>query len=176
MIRNHWTSLSEARVMIESFKDDHNHRHSSFGSAGLLRDVAYVQRHEPVCNRTPGLWRSWLVVVLQMMPAQEAVRMRAFPARFHSGVRYWTVLDEGLAVVGEADAFLRPVRFGRDGSELTAGRMRPGSRCSCGDWLAPARPWHDGVPALGLFFTRLRHAGPQAWWCRLSTATRSSGV
>ena len=27
--RNHWTSLLEARVVIEEFKDDHNHRHSS---------------------------------------------------------------------------------------------------------------------------------------------------
>ncbi|MCJ0981029.1 integrase core domain-containing protein, partial [Rhodococcus sp. ARC_M12] len=31
--RNHWTSLLEARVVIEDFKDDHNHRHrhSSLG-------------------------------------------------------------------------------------------------------------------------------------------------
>jgi integrase/recombinase XerD len=34
--------------------------------------------------------------------------MRAFPVRLPS--RYWTVLDEDLAVVGEADAFLRHVR------------------------------------------------------------------
>jgi len=31
-------------------------------------------------------------------------------------VRYWTVLDDELAVVEDADAFLRHVRFGRDGS------------------------------------------------------------
>ncbi|MEV8236829.1 transposase [Rhodococcus sp. NPDC077669] len=31
--RNHWTSLLEARVVIENSKDDHNHRHrhSSIG-------------------------------------------------------------------------------------------------------------------------------------------------
>ena len=31
--RNHWTSLLEARVVIEDFKDHHNHRHrhSSLG-------------------------------------------------------------------------------------------------------------------------------------------------
>ncbi|QSE86370.1 integrase core domain-containing protein [Rhodococcus koreensis] len=31
--RNHWTSLLEARVVVEDFKDDHNHRHrrSSLG-------------------------------------------------------------------------------------------------------------------------------------------------
>ena len=44
--------------------------------------------------------------------------MRAFPVRLPSGARYWTVLDENLAVVVEADVFLRHVRFGRDGSEL----------------------------------------------------------
>ena len=44
--------------------------------------------------------------------------MRAFLVRLPSGVRYWTVLGEDLAVVAEADAFLRHVRFGRDGSEL----------------------------------------------------------
>jgi len=38
--------------------------------------------------------------------------MRAFPVRLPSGARYWTVLDDDLAVVAEADAFLRhvPVR------------------------------------------------------------------
>ena len=45
--------------------------------------------------------------------------MRAFLVRLPSGVRYWTVIDEDLVVSGEADAFLRHVRFGRDGSELT---------------------------------------------------------
>jgi integrase/recombinase XerD len=45
--------------------------------------------------------------------------VRAFPVRLPSGVRYWTVLNEDQAVVAEADAFLRHVRFGRDGSELT---------------------------------------------------------
>jgi integrase/recombinase XerD len=47
------------------------------------------------------------------------MRVRAFPVRLPSGVRYWTVIDEDLAVVGEVDAFLGYVRFGRDGSELT---------------------------------------------------------
>lgn len=45
--------------------------------------------------------------------------MRAFLVRLPSGARYWTVLDKDLAVVGEADAFLRHLRFGRDCSELT---------------------------------------------------------
>jgi len=45
--------------------------------------------------------------------------VRAFAVRLPSGDRYWTVLDDELCVVPEADAFLRQVRFGRDGSELT---------------------------------------------------------
>ena len=45
--------------------------------------------------------------------------MRAFVVRLPSGARYWTVLDEDLAVVPVADGFLRQVRFGRDGAEST---------------------------------------------------------
>jgi hypothetical protein len=61
----------------------------------------------------------WLVVVHGSCHEIEVWRLRAFLVRLPSGVRYWTVLDEDLVVVGEADAFLRQVRFGRDGSELT---------------------------------------------------------
>jgi hypothetical protein len=43
--------------------------------------------------------------------------MRAFPVRLPAGARYWTVLDEDLAVVAVADSFLRQVRFGRGGAE-----------------------------------------------------------
>jgi integrase/recombinase XerD len=45
--------------------------------------------------------------------------VRAFLVRLLSGVRYWTVLDEDLSVVDDADAFLRHVWLGRDGAELT---------------------------------------------------------
>ena len=45
-----------------------------------------------------------------------------------SGEQYWTVLDDDLGVVAEADAFLRHVRFGRDGSELTTKSYAGGSR------------------------------------------------
>ena len=88
--------------------------------------------------------------------------MRAFPVRLPSGVRYWTVLDEGLSVVGEADAFLRHVRFGRDGSELTT-RAYAGGIALFLRWCARSgRHWHGGVEHLGLFITWLRHAGAQA--------------
>ena len=88
--------------------------------------------------------------------------MRAFLVRLPSGARYWTVLDEDLAVVDDADAFLRHVRFGRDGSELTT-RSYAGGIALFLRWCArTGRHWHDGVAALGLFITWLRHAGPQA--------------
>jgi hypothetical protein len=45
-------------------------------------------------------WCSWLIVVHGHESGVR--RMRAFPVRLPSGVRYWTVLDEDLAVVDEA--------------------------------------------------------------------------
>jgi hypothetical protein len=45
--------------------------------------------------------------------------MRAFPVQMPSGVRYWTVIYEELRVMPVADAYLRHVRFGRDGAEST---------------------------------------------------------
>jgi hypothetical protein len=65
-----------------------------------------------------GVSFSWLVVV-SVGRRESGWMVRAFLVRMPSGVRYWTVLDEDLAVVGVADAFLRHVRFGRDGAELT---------------------------------------------------------
>lgn len=86
--------------------------------------------------------------------------MRAFPVRLPSGVSYWTVLDDELVVVAEADAFLRHVRFGRDGSELTT-RSYAGSIVLFLRWCGlTGRRWPDGVEHLGLFVTWLRHAGP----------------
>ena len=88
--------------------------------------------------------------------------MRAFLVKLPSGARYWTVLDEDLVVVAEADAFLRHVRFGRDCSELTT-RSYAGGIALFLRWCARSgRHWHDGVAALGLFIIWLRHAGPQA--------------
>jgi integrase/recombinase XerD len=88
--------------------------------------------------------------------------VRAFPVRLPSGVRYWSVLDDRLALVDEVDAFLRHVRFGRDGSELTT-RSYAGGIALFLRWCArTGRHWHVGVEQLGLFITWLRHAGPQA--------------
>jgi len=86
--------------------------------------------------------------------------MRAFPVRLPSGVRYWTVLDEDLAVVVEADAFLRQVRLGRDGSESTTRAYAGGIALFLRWCRGTGRDWRAGVEHLGLFITWLRHAGP----------------
>jgi hypothetical protein len=39
--------------------------------------------------------------------------MRAFKVKLPSGARYWTVVDDELAVVPEADAYLRHLRRAR---------------------------------------------------------------
>ena len=84
--------------------------------------------------------------------------VRAFPVRLPSGVRYWTVLDDDLTVVSYVDAFLRQVRFGRDGSELTT-RSYAGSIALFLRWCRrTGRDWQVGVEQLGLFVTWLRHA------------------
>jgi hypothetical protein len=76
------------------------------------------------------------------------------------------VLDEDLAVVDEADAFLRHVRFGRDGSELTT-RSYAGGIALFLRWLH-RRHWHDGVAALGcssrIAARRPQASGVDVWW------------
>jgi integrase/recombinase XerD len=88
--------------------------------------------------------------------------MRAFAVRLPSGARYWTVLDEDLAVVPVADGFLRQVRFGRDGAESTT-KSYAHSIALFLRWCArTGRTWQAGAGQLGLFMTWLTHAGPEA--------------
>jgi integrase/recombinase XerD len=85
--------------------------------------------------------------------------MRSFLVCMPSGAKYWTVLGDDLAPVPEADAFLRHLRFGRDGSELTT-RSYSGGIVLFLRWCASTgRHWHAGVEQLGLFITWLRYAG-----------------
>jgi integrase len=82
--------------------------------------------------------------------------MRAFRVVLPSGVRYWTVVDDELAVVPVADAYLRHVRLGRDGAELTT-KSYAGAIALFLRWcLRTGRHWHTGVEQLGLFMTWLR--------------------
>jgi site-specific recombinase XerD len=84
--------------------------------------------------------------------------VRAFLVTMPSGVRYWTVLDEGLEVVAEADAFLRYVRFGRDGAELTTRAYAGGIALFLRWCRRTGRDWVTGVEQLALFMVWLRHA------------------
>ncbi|HEY2960048.1 MAG TPA: tyrosine-type recombinase/integrase [Actinomycetota bacterium] len=45
--------------------------------------------------------------------------MQAFPVRLPSGPTYWTVLDDDLRVIADADAYLQQLRFGGDAAEST---------------------------------------------------------
>ena len=86
--------------------------------------------------------------------------MRAFPVRLPSGARYWTVLDEDLAVAPVANGFLRQVRFGRDGAESTT-KSYAHSIALFLRWCArTGRAWQAGAGQSGLFMTWLAHAGP----------------
>jgi site-specific recombinase XerD len=88
--------------------------------------------------------------------------VRAFPVKLPSGVRYWTVLDDDLSPVAEADAYLRHLRLGRDASELTT-RSYAGSIALFLRWCARSgRHWHAGAEQLGLFMVWLSYAGPEA--------------
>jgi integrase/recombinase XerD len=86
--------------------------------------------------------------------------MRAFPVRLPSGARYWTVLDEDLAVVPVADGFLRQVRFGRDGAESTTKSYAHSIALFLRWCERTGRTWQAGAGQLGLFMTWLAHAGP----------------
>jgi integrase len=87
--------------------------------------------------------------------------MRAFPVMLPSGGRYWTVLDQDLAVVPVADGFLRQVRFGRDGAESTT-KSYAHSIALFLRWCArTGRTWQAGAEQLALFMSWLQHAGPE---------------
>jgi integrase/recombinase XerD len=88
--------------------------------------------------------------------------MRAFLVRLPSGVGYWTVLDDELAVVTVADEFLRHLRFGRDGAESTTKAYANGIALFLRWCARSGRSWQAGVEQLGLFMTWLAHAGPSA--------------
>src|SRR5438876_4996466 len=89
-----------------------------------------------------------------------AHRVRAFMVRLPSGARYWTVLDENLAVVPVADSFLRQVRFGRDGAESTTKAYAGGIALFLRWCVRTGRDWEAGIGEVGLCMTWLLHAGP----------------
>lgn len=106
-----------------------------------------------------------MLVVVDVIGFDARSRPRATErvcARFESGSprecaigRCWMTT---LVVMPDADAFLRHVRLGRDGAELTT-RSYAGSLALFLRWCArTGRDWHAGVEHLGLFIMWLRHA------------------
>jgi integrase/recombinase XerD len=88
--------------------------------------------------------------------------MRAFKVKLPSGARYWTVVDDEMAVVPEADAYLRHMRLGRDCAELTT-KSYAGALALFLRWCGrTGRHWNVGVQHLGLFMTWLRNANAAA--------------
>jgi len=84
--------------------------------------------------------------------------MRAFMVKLPSGVRYWTVVDDALVVVGDADSYLRHLRLGRDAAELTT-RSYAGAIALFFSWCdLRGLHWQAGVEHIGLFMVWLRHA------------------
>ena len=86
--------------------------------------------------------------------------MRAFPVRLPSGARYWTVLDEDLAVVPVADGFLRQARFGRGGAEATTKSYAHSIALFLRWCVRTGRSCQEGAAQLPLFMGWLQHAGP----------------
>jgi len=103
--------------------------------------------------------------------------MRAFPVRMPSGVRYWTVIDEDLRVVPAADAYLRQVRFGRDGAESTT-KTYAGAVALYLRWCAATeRDWSAARTPTVRGRSRATPAAFRStnWWCRRTTTTSLSG-
>lgn len=88
--------------------------------------------------------------------------MRAFMVKLPSGVRYWTVVDDELVVVPDADAYLRHLRFGRDSAELTTKSYAGAIALFLGWCELRDLHWHKGVEHIGLFMVWLRHSGATA--------------
>lgn len=82
--------------------------------------------------------------------------MQAFPVRLPSGVAYWTVLDDDLQVVAEADAYLQQLRFGGDGAESTT-KAYAGALALYFRWCAKTGQHWASADRLGSFMTWLKH-------------------
>ncbi|MFI6883957.1 tyrosine-type recombinase/integrase [Streptosporangium canum] len=84
--------------------------------------------------------------------------MRAFPVLMPSGVRYWTVVGEDLAVMPAADRFLREARFGRDRAESTTEAYARGVALFLRWCGRTDRDWRTAASDISLFIVWLKYA------------------
>src|SRR5664279_4175 len=83
-------------------------------------------------------------------------RPRVFPVRMPAGKRYWTLLDDDLEPVVEADEFLRHLRFGRDAAEST-------TRTYAGAWNNSSPPPRFSSPRVTTISTPLATRTGNSW-------------
>jgi integrase/recombinase XerD len=84
--------------------------------------------------------------------------VQAFPVRLPSGTAYWTVLDDDLELVAEADAYLHQLRFGRDGAESTTAAYARALALYL-EWCARTGQHWTSAERLGAFMTWLQKRG-----------------
>lgn len=82
--------------------------------------------------------------------------MRAFAVRMPSGLQYWTVLDDDLDVVVDADRFLREFRLARGRAELTTKAYAEGVVLFLRWCAGTGRDWRTAAREMGLFIHWLR--------------------
>src|SRR6266542_1773692 len=93
------------------------------------------------------------------MPTRWEVAVQAFPVRLPSGHTYWTVLDDDLEVVTEADAYLHQLRFGQDAAETTT-KAYAGALALYLGWCARTGQSWTSAERLGSF-----HESSRVLWC-----------
>lgn len=82
--------------------------------------------------------------------------MRAFPVWMPSGLCYWTVVDDDLEVVEDADRFLREIRLARGRAELTTKAYAEGLALFLRWCVRTERDWRTAAREMGLFILWLR--------------------
>lgn len=85
--------------------------------------------------------------------------MRAFPVSLPSGQRYWTVLDDELQFVWEADEYLRSLRLAQGRSEGTTESYARALALFFGWCRQLNLDWWSGARRLTAFMFWLQHGG-----------------
>jgi site-specific recombinase XerD len=82
--------------------------------------------------------------------------VRAFPVQLPSGIRYWTVVDDELGVVEEADGFLRELRLARGRAETTTKAYAEAIVLFLVWCESSRREWRTAARDMGLFMLWLK--------------------